>query len=134
MNGRSSLRQEFLTLMNDCDRESSSMDIVYKDMTRKLCNIRIQEFLSSRKQRFASEKGQASTSGQNLCDTLLTLHTNLQSQINKFSLLTITIYFLPYVFFFRGTQAVESFKSLYDFPLWWLVTTCCTKLAARAVE
>ena len=81
MNERSSLKETFLSLMEDSDTDVSAKDIVYKDMTRKLCNIRIQEYLSSQKQRFASEKGQASTSGQNLRDTPLTLHTNLQSHI-----------------------------------------------------
>ena len=71
MNERSSLKKTFLSLMEDSDTDVSAKDIVYKDMTRKLCNIRIQEYLSSQKQRFASEKGQA----------LLTLHTNLQSHI-----------------------------------------------------
>ena len=54
---------------------------VYDEMIRKLCNIRIEEFLSSQKQRIASGKGNASTIGQNLRDTLLTQHVNLQSHI-----------------------------------------------------
>lgn len=54
---------------------------VYKEMVRKLCNIRIEGFLSSQKQKIASEKGTASTTGQNLRDKLLTQHTNLQCQI-----------------------------------------------------
>lgn len=54
---------------------------VYKEMTRKLCNIRINEFMSSQKQRNASKSGHASTTGQNLCDTLLTQHLNLQTRI-----------------------------------------------------
>lgn len=44
----------------------SSIDHVYEEMMRKPSNIRIQEFLSTQKQKFASEKGQASTAGQNL--------------------------------------------------------------------
>ena len=60
---------------------SSAIDHVYEEMVRKLSNIRIQEFLSTQKQKFACEKGQASTAGQNLRDTLLTQHTNLQSRI-----------------------------------------------------
>ena len=59
---------------------SSAFDGVYEEMVRKLCNIRIEEFLSSQKQKFASQKGQASTAGQNLRDTLLAQHTNLQSR------------------------------------------------------
>ena len=63
------------------DIDSSAKDNVYQEMVCKLCNTRIQEFLSSQKQRMASEKGHASTTGQNLRDTLLTHHTNLHSHI-----------------------------------------------------
>ena len=63
--------------------DSSAKDNVYQEMVRKLCNTRIQEFLSSQKQRMASEKGHASTTGQNLRDALLTHHTNLHSHIKK---------------------------------------------------
>lgn len=81
MNETSSLKDTFMMLLNDSDSDDHNKDIVYGDMTRKLCNIRIQEFLSSQKQKKASEKGHASTSGQNLRDTLLSAHTNLQSHI-----------------------------------------------------
>ena len=57
--------------------DATSIDRVYDDMVRKLCNTRIQEFLSSQKQNFAMQKGRASTIGQNLRDTLLSHHTNL---------------------------------------------------------
>ena len=63
----------------DSDVDDSAVDNVYNDMVRKLCNIRIQEFLTSQKQTFATQKGRASTAGQNLCDTLLSQHTNLHS-------------------------------------------------------
>ena len=43
------------------------------------CVTRIQEFLTSQKQTFATQKGRASTAGQNLRDTLLSQHTNLHS-------------------------------------------------------
>lgn len=43
----------------------------------KLCNTRIQDFLSAQKQRYASEKGCASMIEQNLCDKLLSIHTKL---------------------------------------------------------
>ena len=85
VNERSILKETFLTVLSDFEKlkdiSCSAKDIVYSDMTRKLCNIRIQEFLSSQKQKYASEKGYASTSGQNLRDKLLSLHTNLQTRI-----------------------------------------------------
>ena len=56
-------------------------DNIYKEMVRKLSNTRIQEFLSSQKQKIASNKGHASMTGQNLRDGLLTQHANLQSCI-----------------------------------------------------
>ena len=56
-------------------------DGVYKEFIRKLCNIRIEEFMSTSRIRFAAEKGNASTKEQNLRDTLLTHHTKLQSNI-----------------------------------------------------
>ena len=83
VNERNILKETFLMVLSDFEKlkdiSCSAKDIVYSDMTRKLCNIRIQEFLSS--QKHASEKGYASTSGQNLRDKLLSLHTNLQTRI-----------------------------------------------------
>ena len=64
------------------DVEKVALDSVYDEMLRKLCNTRIQEFLSTLKQKITSSKGQASTAGQNLRDHLLTQHTNLQSRIH----------------------------------------------------
>lgn len=54
---------------------------VYKEFTRKLCNIRIEEFISTSRIRLAAEKGNASTKEQNLRDALLTHHTKLMSHI-----------------------------------------------------
>ena len=54
-------------------------DSIYQELVRKLCHIRVAEFLSSTKQRMASEKGNASLAGQNLRDELLTSHNNLSS-------------------------------------------------------
>jgi hypothetical protein len=56
-------------------------DNVYNEVIRKSCNIRIDEFISSQKQRIAAVKGNASTAGQNLRDSLLTNHVKLQSHI-----------------------------------------------------
>ena len=54
-------------------------------MTRKLCNIRLQEFISSQKQRFASAKGQA-TSGQNLRPSY-TMQLDMLPEIEQLSIL-----------------------------------------------
>ena len=48
---------------------------------RKVCNTRIQEFLSAAKQELATKKGLASTVDVNLQTTLLTYHTKLESQL-----------------------------------------------------
>lgn len=65
---------------HDLER-SCAIENIYNELIRKLCNTRIQEFLSSQKQKLASDKGHASTSAQNLRDTLLTQHANIQSRI-----------------------------------------------------
>lgn len=81
------LRNQFTTLLREKlpDFEDSSnlaaIDNVFHEMIRKLCNTRMQEFLTSQKQKVPSDKGHASTVGQNLRDTLLTQHTQLQSRI-----------------------------------------------------
>ena len=63
------------------DANSKAMINVYYELVHKLCNTRIEEFISVQRQKFASKKGQASTSGQNLRDNLLTHHTNLHTKI-----------------------------------------------------
>ena len=47
--------KQILPAETDLDLFSISIDNVYEDMVRKLCNIRIQEFLSSQQQKIASE-------------------------------------------------------------------------------
>jgi len=54
---------------------------VYNTFTRKVCNTRIQEFLSATKQHLASKKGLAPTVDVNLRTTLLAYHTKLESQL-----------------------------------------------------
>ena len=83
MNQNSRLKEIFLSLpfQDDSAELFTNAEVINKDLTRKLCNIGLQEFISSQKQRFASAKCQATTSGQNLRDTLLTMHINLQSRI-----------------------------------------------------
>ena len=53
------------------------LESVFVEFTRKLCNTRIQEFISSTKQQLATKKGVASTIEVNLRNTLLTHHTQL---------------------------------------------------------
>ena len=52
---------------------------VYYELTRKLCITRIEEFLSSRHYIPVAKQGNATTSGQNLRDTLLSQHVNLKT-------------------------------------------------------
>ena len=54
--------------------EKQAVDNVYGEMLQKLVNTRIEEFISSLKQKIALNRGQSSTGGQNLRDKLLTHH------------------------------------------------------------
>lgn len=81
-----SLKDEFKTALKLCladftmDLESEeAMDRIYYEFSRKLCNARIQEYISFTKQEFAAKKGLASTVDTNLRAKLLTQHTNLSS-------------------------------------------------------
>ena len=58
-----------------------ALNNVYEELTRKLCNMRIQEFLSATKQEFATKKGLTSTADLNLHTTLLSNHTKLSSTV-----------------------------------------------------
>ena len=55
------------------------MVTVYDELSRRLCNTRIQEFLSATKQDLAAKKGLASTVDINLRKTLLTQHMKLST-------------------------------------------------------
>ncbi|XP_065907081.1 uncharacterized protein [Dysidea avara] len=62
------------------DAESEdAITVIYDELTRKLCNTRIQEFLSSTKQNLAAKKGLASTVDVNLRTKLLTNHTQVST-------------------------------------------------------
>ena len=65
-------------MIPDSDSEDA-MNAVYDELTRKLCNTRIHEFLSATKQDLAAKKGLASTVDVNLRTTLLTNHTKLST-------------------------------------------------------
>ena len=55
------------------------LENVFTVFTREICNIRIQEFISSMKQQMASKKGLASTVDVNLRPILLAHHTKLEN-------------------------------------------------------
>ena len=59
------------------------IDDVFEELTRKLCNARIQEFLSAMKQEFVAKRGMASTVDVNLRTSLLSDHTKLSSKVGK---------------------------------------------------
>ena len=62
------------------DVSSSCLDGVFKELTRKLCHIRVQEYLDSFKQTEAASKGSGTLAGQNLRDSL-SHHVNLKTKI-----------------------------------------------------
>ena len=73
INNNTDLKDEFLTdlsmLLPDVEFDTISqnaMGTIYGELARKLCNIRIQEFLSATKQDLAAKKGLASTIDINL--------------------------------------------------------------------
>ena len=60
-----------------------SLNNVFDVLTRKICNTRIQEFVSATKQEFSAKKGLASTVDVNLRTTLLAHHTKLETKISS---------------------------------------------------
>ena len=81
------LKDEFLSLVR-CRLpgimdllSTEALDGVLQEMTRKLCNTRIQEFISLTKQKTAANKGLATAVEQNLRASLLTQHTQLRSKL-----------------------------------------------------
>lgn len=52
---------------------------IYEELSRKLTDTRIQEFLSATKQDLAAKKGLASTVETNLRTTLLAHHTKVST-------------------------------------------------------
>ena len=86
INDSTDLKDEFLTelhlLLPDVEFDTISQDAmaaIYMELARKLCNMRIQEFLSATKQDLAAKKGLASTGDVNLRTTLLTRHTKVST-------------------------------------------------------
>ena len=60
-----------------------AVDNVYQELIRKLCNTRLNEFITTHKLNAARKKGSATLAGQNLRDSLLTHHTSLKSNVPK---------------------------------------------------
>jgi len=82
------LKTSFLSILSkrlpNIDTFSADrFDNIFTVFTRKLCNIRIQEFISSTKQHMASKKGLASTVDSNLRPILLAQHTKLEAKFNE---------------------------------------------------
>ena len=74
------LEIQFISLLKesyqDYDLNKEMVHRVFLEMTRKLCNTRIQEFLDVHRQVATKDDGATTLSGQNLRDKLLTYHTN----------------------------------------------------------
>ena len=58
----------------------TTLEALFKELVKKLCHIRIQEYLDSFKHEGAAHKEKATLAGQNLHDSLLTNHINLKSK------------------------------------------------------
>ena len=59
----------------------ATLDILFKELVKKLCHIRIQEYLDAFKHKGAAHKGKATLAGQNLRDSLLTHHIKVKSKL-----------------------------------------------------
>ena len=69
-------------MLRTFDMESeTAVNNIYEELTRKLCNTKIQEVLSVTKQELAAKKGLASTVDVNLRTSLLSNHTKLSSKM-----------------------------------------------------
>jgi len=64
------------SIVLDADNEQA-VTTIYEELSIKLCNTRVQEFVSVTKQDLAAKKRLASTIGTNLRTTLLAHHTKL---------------------------------------------------------
>ena len=79
------LKSLFVTYFSSCLPcyqfiSTQAVDAVYLELTRKLCNTRIQEFLDSTRQIQSAKEGKGTLKGQNLRDHLLSQHVNLKSK------------------------------------------------------
>ena len=71
-----------LTIFDSIEGMTSAVDKAYSELTRKLCNTRLAEFVDCFKQIQVSKVGSATLSGLNLRETLLHDHVNLRTQFN----------------------------------------------------
>lgn len=60
----------------------STIILVYKEISCKLCNTRLGEFISATQQKLAASQGKSTLAGQNLRDELLTSHVKTRSLLN----------------------------------------------------
>ena len=67
-----------LKILLDADNEQA-MASIYGEFSKKLCNMRIQEFISATKQYLAAKKRLTLTTDINLCTKLLEHHTKLST-------------------------------------------------------
>ena len=79
---RETYTETLLTIFDSIEGMTNAVDKVYSELTRKLCNTRLAEFVDSFKQIEESKVGSATLSGLNLRDTLLHDHVNLKIQFN----------------------------------------------------
>ena len=63
------------------DASFACFDKVFRELARKVCHTRVQEYLDSFKQSVAASKGSGTLAGQNLRDSLLSNHVHLKSKI-----------------------------------------------------
>ena len=68
--------ETILTKFDSIQGMTNAVEKVYSELTRKLCNTRLAEFVDCFKQIQASKVGSATLSGLNLRDTLLHDHIN----------------------------------------------------------
>ena len=57
-----------------------AVDRIFNELVRKLCNTRLNEFITAHQHSVARKKGSATTAGQNLRDSLFTQHTKLSTR------------------------------------------------------
>ena len=60
----------------------TTIKLVYKELSQKLCHTRLGEFISATEQKVAAAKGKSTLAGQNLRDELLTSHVKTKSLLH----------------------------------------------------
>lgn len=75
------LKGKLLGQQLDIKQYETEIQLVYKELSRKLCHTRLGEFVSATQQTAAAKQGKSTLAGQNLRDQLLCLHVNTKSQM-----------------------------------------------------